>query len=223
MVEDGPSPAVRMVEHMLHATLASMYRDSSRRATVIHAGPRRISSAIERGAKRAVQNAIFGNRCLPQQRMQSLIHEFERMLQSRGLHAALGLLNSRTTHRFTGVYRFDGEWLRNVALFDRWNPLQAVGADAPMRETFCAIVPTQGTTLEVIDGSTDPRFPWMNENAVVSYCGTLIRAVTGDPFGTLCHFDTGRCEAASSQLFPLMAAAAPLIYRAVAAGPPARA
>lgn len=154
--------------------------------------------------------------------MSPLIDDFERTLSSSGLHAALGLLNARTTHRFTGVYRFDGDWLRNVALFDRWNPQAAGGVDAPMRETFCAILPTQGATLEVVDGSTDGRFPWMSENAVMSYCGALIRAESGDPFGTLCHFDMSRCEAASSQLFPLMEAAAPLIYRAVAAAESAR-
>jgi hypothetical protein len=149
--------------------------------------------------------------------MNSLIDDFERTLRSSGLHPALGLLNARTAHRFTGVYRFDGDWLRSVALFDRWNPEGFRGADAPMRETFCAIVPTQGSTLEVVDGATDKRFPWMSENAVVSYCGTLIRSDAGDPFGTLCHFDMSRCEAASSQLFPLMVAAAPMIYRAIAA------
>ena len=154
--------------------------------------------------------------------MNTLIDDFERTLRSNGLHAALGLLNARTTHRFTGVYRFDGDWLRNVALFDRWNPEAAVGADAPMRETFCAIVPTQGATLEVADGTTDTRFPWMSQNPVVSYCGTLLRSEAGQPFGTLCHFDFSRCETASSQLFPLMAAAAPMIYRALTRAGPAR-
>lgn len=149
--------------------------------------------------------------------MITLIDVFEQTLRASGLHAALGVLNARTTHRFTGVYRYDGDWLRNVALFDRWNPRSEGGADAPMRETFCAIVPSQGLALEVVDGSTDARFPWMNENAVVSYCGTLIRSETGDSFGTLCHFDLSRCEAAASQLLPVMTAAAPLIYRAIAA------
>ncbi len=144
------------------------------------------------------------------------IIDFEQTLRSRGLHAALAVLNQRTVYRFTGVYRFDGEWLRNVALFDRWNPEQAKGEDAPMHETFCAIVPSEGSLLEVTDGAVDQRFPWMNENAVVSYCGTLIRGELGDPFGTICHFDVNRCQSASSE-FPFMAAAAPLIYQAISA------
>jgi hypothetical protein len=152
--------------------------------------------------------------------MSFTIDDFEQTLREQGLHAALGLLNGRTAHRFTGVYRYDGEWLRNVALYDRWNTALPRGEDALMRETFCAIVPGVGSTLEVIDGATDVRFPWMNENAVVSYCGALIRGETGDPYGTICHFDVNRCEAASSQ-FPLMSAAAPLIYRAIGPHAPA--
>lgn len=146
--------------------------------------------------------------------MTSSLQDFEETLRTRGLHAALRLLNARATHRFTGVYRYDGEWLRNVALVDRWNVDVTQGDDAPMKETFCAIVPSQGVALEVTDGRTDTRFPWMNQNAVGSYCGTLIRRDNGDPFGTVCHFDLMRCETASSE-FPLLAAAAPLIYHAV--------
>ncbi|RYY95819.1 MAG: hypothetical protein EOO24_22165 [Comamonadaceae bacterium] len=143
------------------------------------------------------------------------LNAFAETLRTGGLHAALGLLNARTTHRFTGVYRYEGKWLRSIALFDRWNPELVQGSDAPMEETFCAIVPTQGLSLEVLDGPADPRFPWMHENAVVSYCGTLIQGDDGSPFGTLCHFDLNRCQAAASE-FPLMMAATPLIWQAVA-------
>lgn len=146
--------------------------------------------------------------------MHKSLVEFNELLRTRGAHAALGFLNARTTHRFTGIYRFDGEWLRNLALFDRWNLQVTRGEDAPMRQTFCALVSGQGTSLEVLDGSVDPRFPWMNDNAVVSYCGALI-AIDGVPAGTLCHFDVKRCESASSEL-PLLAAAGPALYRVLA-------
>ena len=38
-----------------------------------------------------------------------------RIALSDGVHAALRYLNSRTPHRFTGVYRYDGDVLRNMA------------------------------------------------------------------------------------------------------------
>ena len=138
--------------------------------------------------------------------------ELERLataLDSGGLPAALRLLNERTPFRFTGVYRFDGDTLRNVALFDRWTPAQTLGHDAPMNETFCAITAGSNAPLEVGDGHQDARFPWMQANSVESYCGTPIRDGGGHPLGTLCHFDLKPCESVSSEL-PLLAHAASL-------------
>lgn len=147
--------------------------------------------------------------------MQRQSREFQRILDSEGLLPALRFLNSNTPHRFTGVYRYDGDWLRNLALFDRWDPRVTKGEDAPMSQTFCAIVPDQDGTLEVVDGPTDPRFPGMQDNPVVCYCGALIRDHLGEPFGTVCHFDVNRCQAGASQI-PLLLEASPLIYGCVA-------
>ncbi len=143
--------------------------------------------------------------------MSDQLSQVTEALRSGRLHVALALLNARTVHRFTGVYRYDGATLRNVALFDRFAPDVERGEDAPMVATFCAIVPTVGDSLEVTDGRTDSRFPWMQDNAVVYYCGVQIRDHAGTPVGTLCHFDLQRCETPSSEL-PLMGAAAPLLY-----------
>lgn len=62
----------------------------------------------------------------------TLASAFEQTLRQRGLHAALGLLNAATPYRLTGVYRFDGDLVRSVALFDRKNPLpgRAVAMEA---------------------------------------------------------------------------------------------
>ena len=139
------------------------------------------------------------------------LDRFQDALARDGLHGALQYLNGRTPYRYTGVYQFDGDTLRNVMLFDRWDPELKSGADAPMRETFCAIVLQQGDGLEVSDGGTDDRFPWMSGNAVVCYCGALIRDDQGQAFGTLCHFDLQRCDPPQSEL-ALLRAAAPHVY-----------
>lgn len=145
------------------------------------------------------------------------LERFNAALAARGMHGALAYLNGRTPYRFTGVYRFDGDTLRNVVLYDRWEPDQKTGADAPMQETFCAIVRTQGDGLEVIDGRTDKRFPWMRENAVICYCGALVRDDQGQPFGSVCHFDLQRCEPPKSEL-ELLRAVAPQIYAYLRSG-----
>jgi len=139
-------------------------------------------------------------------------------LGAGGLHAALDVLNRRTPFRFTGVYRFDGDMLRNVALFDRWAPDSSEGADAPMHEAFCAITGRLDAPLEVTDGATDPRHPWMQQNAVRSYCGTPIHDGEGQAIGTLCHFDLQPCQAISSEL-PLLAQAATLFAPLLASAP----
>jgi hypothetical protein len=157
------------------------------------------------GAGRAHPPYTWPMREPPSEELQSLTAA----LASGGLPAALRLLNARTPFRFTGLYRFDGARLRNVALFDRWTPEQTRGQDAPMNETFCAIAGRMDEALEVTDGPHDARFPWMQSNAVESYCGTPIHDVAGEAIGTLCHFDLKPCQSVRSEL-PLLAQAATL-------------
>jgi hypothetical protein len=139
------------------------------------------------------------------------LETFQRAMYERGLHPALAYLNGRTPYRFTGVYRFHGTMLTNISLYDRWLPQVQHGDDAPMAETFCALVREAGDVLQVDDGRSDARFPHMASNPVISYCGALIRDGNGEPFGTLCHFDLRRCEAPRAEL-GLLEAAAPLVY-----------
>lgn len=126
------------------------------------------------------------------------------VLARDGLHAALKLLNARTPFRYTGVYRFDRDILRNVDLFDRWAPDQPRGSDAPMGETYCAITGKLNDSLVVSDGRRDPRHPWMRGNSVVSYCGVPIRAESGVAIGTLCHFDDKSCQSQGGEATFLM-------------------
>jgi len=116
-------------------------------------------------------------------------HDVLAMIRLADLHGVLVRLNARTAFRFTGVYRFDGAVLRNVALFDRLHPEAARGADAPLGETYCAITGRMNDALLVSNGPRDLRHPWMRANAVISYCGVPIRSEAGQPLGTLCHFD----------------------------------
>jgi len=142
--------------------------------------------------------------------VRSDLSNFQTALDKAGLFEALKYLNERTPFRFTGVYRFDGDMLRNVALFDRWSPEARRGADAPMVETFCAIVKQTGNAVQVSNGRTDPRFPWMADNPVMCYCGALVRDIDGNPLGTLCHFDMQPVEPPSSEL-SLLQSAAPMV------------
>ena len=131
-----------------------------------------------------------------------------------GVHAALRYLNSRTPHRFTGVYRYDGEMLRNMALFDRFEPEKQRGIDIPMADAYCANVGRSREPLEFADASGDGRFPYLPGSPVVCYSGVLISSPEGVPYGTLCHYDIQRCETRTSDI-PLLKAAVPFIYEAL--------
>lgn len=139
--------------------------------------------------------------------------EFRAALRD-GLHAALRYLNSRTPHRFTGVYRFDGDMLRNMALFDRFEPEQQQGIDIPISHAYCANVGRSREPLEFADAEGDGRFPYLAASPVVCYSGVLIASPEGVPYGTLCHYDIQRCEPRRSDI-PLLQSVAPFIHDAL--------
>ena len=138
------------------------------------------------------------------------IEVFTTLLQQQGVHAALEYLNHRTPHRYTGLFRFEGDILRNEVLLDRNQPSVRQGEDVPMVVTYCALVGRQESPLNILDAVTDPRAQGV-DTPVISYCGVLIRDERGQAYGTLCHYDMQRCQERTTDL-PLLEAAAQLLY-----------
>lgn len=139
------------------------------------------------------------------------LEAFSQRLAQDGLRSALLYLNGRTPHRYTGVFRFDGDMLRNVALVDKWDSTVDHGDDVPLAAAYCAHLHRTGEPLEVDDGNTDSRVPWMRGSPIVCYCGAVIVDTEGRPWGALCHFDTARCDTKNSDM-PLIIAAAKILY-----------
>ena len=110
----------------------------------------------------------------------------------RGVHAVLATLNARTRFRFTGLYRVETSILRNVALFDRENPmLHGAGQCSALRDTYCNIVAANALSLAVGDATTDARLiGHPARDSVLSYVGVPVRDRAGKVAGTLCHWDT---------------------------------
>ncbi|MBC5992781.1 hypothetical protein [Pontibacter cellulosilyticus] len=145
------------------------------------------------------------------QNLKEEIEEFKAVLNSFGVHSALKFLNNRTPHRYTGLYRYDGDTLRNIALYDSYDQELQKGDDAPMNATYCSLLQKE-QKLEITDASEDIRVKNKIITPVTSYCGVLIRDSDGEPFGTLCHFDLKRCQERISD-FPLLEAAASTFYQ----------
>ena len=124
-------------------------------------------------------------------------------------------IDGPTPHRYTGVYRFEDATLRNVHLYDKYEPKVMRGEDAPMAATYCALLKSGGSLirhLEILDASADPRAQKVARlTPVVSYCGVLIRLPAGGLYGTLCNFDMARCQSRSADV-SLMEYAAMLLY-----------
>jgi hypothetical protein len=146
------------------------------------------------------------------QELSEEIFAFTALVRQHGVHAALAYLNQRTPHRYTGLFRFDGEVLRNEALIDGNQPLTRQGTDTPMAATFCSLVGRQQAPVEILDAETDAQFRGLIQTPVMSYCGVLIRDAQGQPYGTLCHYDMQRCQERTTDQ-PLLQAAAALFYQ----------
>jgi len=135
------------------------------------------------------------------------------VLHQHGVHAALGYLNRGTTHRYTGVFRFDGQHSRNLALFDRYDVRVRQGKDVPLIEAFCSLVGSQRESLQILDAFADPRAQQVN-TLVVSYCGVVIYDTQGHLYGTLCDYDFDLCQQIPRNL-QLLEGAAPFLYLAL--------
>lgn len=146
--------------------------------------------------------------------LDNIVARFSQLLRDQGLHAALGFLNARTRHRFTGVYRFDPPLLRSVCLFDRENPLLRTAVDTLMRETYCSLVGASQSPMVISDSHLDSRVqrhPALH--GVRAYQGVPLVDDGGACVGSLCHWDP-RPRLVPEEEIPLLERVAPLVSRA---------
>lgn len=113
------------------------------------------------------------------------------LAERRGIHAALGYLNARTPHRFTGIFKYvDTDQLQNVCLFDREDSKAQTWPTFPRKQSFCSVIQTTGNSFVIANALTDQRVS--NHPAarrVASYCGVPLTHPDGSLYGSLCHFD----------------------------------
>lgn len=157
-----------------------------------------------------------GNDAAPASALVSAVDALDGILQRDGLVAALRALNARSSHRFTGLYRYDGPMLRNVALIDRNDPESAKGGDVPIETSYCSLVARDRAPFATEDGSKDARVAGLPLRPdVLAYCGSLVRNADGTPFGSLCHFDLEPRPVVAAEV-ALLEGFAPRLARAVA-------
>ena len=146
-----------------------------------------------------------------EERLESTIAHFAAHLEADGLHTALGYLNSRTRFRYTGAYRFAPPLLCSIEIYDRENPTLSLCAEVDMQTTYCSIVGLRHEPLAVDNAEHDARVnahPAREQYA--AYCGVPLRGPSGQPFGTICHYDP-RPRIGSSEQIKLLERVAPLV------------
>ena len=128
-----------------------------------------------------------------------------------GPDAALEYLNQGVPHRYTAIYRFDGELLRNVALCDK---LDQVRPDfllaVPFKHSFCQFV-LRDQAFRTEDSRQDRRLdgnPY--QGVVISYHSVPLTLDDGSLWGTLSHFDMQGLSL-SDEEFQLLESAARLL------------
>ncbi|HYP82069.1 GAF domain-containing protein [Variovorax sp.] len=111
-------------------------------------------------------------------------------LAGGGPAALLAFLNDGVAHRYTAVYRFDGDLLRNVLLCDKRGLMTPEFLLAvPFKHSFCQFV-LRDQAFRTEDSRQDRRLdgnPY--QGVVVSYHSVPLTSDTGALWGTLSHFD----------------------------------
>ncbi|GAB6194957.1 GAF domain-containing protein [Lysobacter xanthus] len=112
------------------------------------------------------------------------------MLEHGHTRDAIVLLNWLDDFRFTALFRFDGDWLRYVEMYDREDPQGARGDDLPVVASYCQLVRESGAAVEIRDSLRDARVDGHPKRDVVrSYCSAPLFDDAGRLCGTVCHFD----------------------------------
>jgi GAF domain-containing protein len=152
-----------------------------------------MSQGYEPRRTRSVPRITAGqewNRTRTSSPVSEIVRTFERTLQEQGLFGALRYLNSTTEYRFTGIYRFEPDWVRSILLFDRGNPHLQVGKDVPFLDSYCMLTAQDGDACTIEDSQSDPRLlQHAARDSVLSYYAVHLMNPEGRSWGTLCHFD----------------------------------
>lgn len=111
-------------------------------------------------------------------------------LVARGVDAAIAELNAGVPHRYTGIFKLDGELLRNTHIFDKLGEARPEGLETVvLKESFCQIVMRDGYFL-TDNTAQDDRLNYSPfKGVVMSYHGVPLLNNAAQLGGTLCHFD----------------------------------
>jgi hypothetical protein len=147
--------------------------------------------------------------------MSSISEKFKTTLKADGLGAAMRWLNDRVPYRYTAIFAFDGEMLRNICLIDKDNSKITNCSDQPITESYCMYIHRSRERFSVEQALLDQRVEeHPKRHSVQCYYGIPLFGSEGKMLGTVCHFDsmpvrvTEEIAEALDDLAPVIAEAA---------------
>ena len=147
--------------------------------------------------------------------MSGITEKFKIALKADGLWAAMRWINDRVPYRFTAIFAFDGDMLRNICLIDKENQNITNCSDQPITESYCMYIRRSRERFSVEEASLDRRVAGHPKRQNVQcYYGIPLFGSKGEMLGTVCHFDsmpvrvTEEVATALDDLAPLIAEAA---------------
>jgi len=158
--------------------------------------------------------------------MASLADKFKAIIGADGLWAAMRWINDRVPYRFTAIFAFDGDMLRNICLVDKQDADVTHCPNQSIADSYCIYIHRSGERFSVEEAMLDRRVDGHpKQRSYQCYYGIPLLGSDGNLLGTVCHFDnapvrvTEDVVVALDDLAPLIAVAAfseePTGYKAV--------
>jgi GAF domain-containing protein len=121
--------------------------------------------------------------------MSSITVKFKMALEADGLMGAIRWLNDRVPYRFTAIFAFDGDTLRNICLIDKEDQNITHCSDQPITESYCMYVHRSGEKFCVEASLVDRRVAVHPKRPLVQcYYGIPLFDSERRVLGTVCHF-----------------------------------
>jgi GAF domain-containing protein len=124
-------------------------------------------------------------------------------------------MNDRVPYRFTAIFAFDGDTLRNICLVDKQNADVTHCPNQPITDSYCIYIHRSGEQFSVEEAMLDRRVDGHpKQRGYQCYYGIPLLGPDGNLLGTVCHFDsapvrvTDDVVSALDDLAPQIAAAA---------------
>jgi hypothetical protein len=140
---------------------------------------------------------------------------FKITLGADGFRAAMRWLNDRVPYRFTAIFAFDGDMLRNICLINKEDPNITNCPDQPITDSYCIYIKRSGECFSVEEAMLNKLVELHpKRTSFQCYYGIPLFGANGKLAGTVCHFDkapiqvTENVVAALDDLAPFIAEAA---------------